>query len=108
VSGRLHENVHRFFEGAAGQGASLLSVDAVTGDGHQVTLGRHDVAQQRQVAVVDIGAVEGDDMRHLSLDGFTHSFDAQRGEDLHNVVGGRAYRVYVSLTQHLYKSRQSH
>ena len=36
----------RLLEGAASQGPSVLAVDAVSRDGHQMSLGRHDVTQQ--------------------------------------------------------------
>lgn len=35
-----------------------LSVDSVTSDGHQVTLGCHYVTKQSQVTVVDVKTVE--------------------------------------------------
>ena len=52
VGGGLHQDIHRLLEGAPHEGPGVLPVDAVPGDGHQVTLGRHHVTQHGQVAVV--------------------------------------------------------
>jgi len=51
-------NTHRLFKRAACQCTRLLSVDTVSSDRHQMTLGRHDVTQQRQMAVVHVRTVE--------------------------------------------------
>ena len=58
---------YSFFKGTPSQCPGLLPVNTVTCDGHQVTFGRHHVTQQRQVAIVDVGAVEGNDVIHLLL-----------------------------------------
>lgn len=63
-----------------------LSVDSVPSDGHQVTLGRHDVTEQRQVPVVDVNAVEVEHRTDLFLHGLPDGFDSQDGEDLADVV----------------------
>lgn len=54
-----------------------MTVDAVTRDGHQVTAASHSVTKQSQVAVVDVGAIKGDDVVQLSLQSFSDSFDTQ-------------------------------
>ena len=38
VGGGLHENVHCFLKGASHETTQVLTIDAVTRDGHQVTL----------------------------------------------------------------------
>lgn len=54
-----------------------MAVDAVTGDGHQVTSAGHGVTEQSQVAVVDVGTVEGDDVVQLPLQSLSHSLNSQ-------------------------------
>jgi hypothetical protein len=102
VGSRVHQDIHRFLKGAPHEGTHVLPVDAVAGDGHQVALGRHDVAEQRQVTVVDIGAVEGDDVVHLPLHRLAHCLNAQYLEDLTDVVGESANGVYLLVAQHLH------
>ena len=70
-----NECTNRFFKGTSGQSSSLLSVDTVTSDGHQVTFGSHDITQQGQVSIVDVGTIKRDDMVHLFLNTFSHSLD---------------------------------
>jgi hypothetical protein len=52
------EDVHGLLEGTLRKGAVLVAVDAVARDGHEVATRRHGVAQRRQVAVVDVRAIE--------------------------------------------------
>jgi hypothetical protein len=54
----FHQHVNRLLKRAPHQRAHVLSVDAVTRDRHQMSSLRHDVAQKRQMAVVDIRPVE--------------------------------------------------
>lgn len=49
----------------------------MTGDGHQVTSAGHGVTEQSQVAVVDVGTVEGDDVVQLPLQSLSHSLNSQ-------------------------------
>ena len=37
----------------------------------------HDLAKQRQVTIVDVGAVERDHVVHLAFNGFANGFDSQ-------------------------------
>ena len=69
--------MYRFLEGAACQGAGVLPVDAVSRDRHQMSLRRHDVTQQGQVTVVDVGTVKRYHVEHLAFDRLTHCLDAQ-------------------------------
>lgn len=68
---------YRLLKGALHEWTRVLSVDAVTGDGHQVTPAGHRVAKQGQMAVVDIGTVEGDHMVQLPLQSLPHSLNTQ-------------------------------
>lgn len=68
---------YRFLKGAFHERAGVLAVDPVSGDGHQVATAGHGIAQERQVSVVDVGAVKGDDVVQLPLQGLPHSFNAQ-------------------------------
>lgn len=68
---------HRLLKGTLHQWSRVLTVDAVTGDSHQVATTRHCVAKQSQVTVVNIGAVEGDDVVQLPLQSLSHCLNPQ-------------------------------
>ena len=88
MAGRLQQHVDRLFEGAPHQGLrflwkmenpsiklskekkkiSNLSAYAVASDGHQMALGRHDVAEQSQVSVIDVKFVKLEDDVHYLLE----------------------------------------
>lgn len=68
---------HRLLKGALHERSRVLTIDAVSCDGHQVAAARHSVAKQRQVAVVDVGAVKGDDVVQLPLQGLSHRLNSQ-------------------------------
>lgn len=57
-----------------------MAVDSVSRDGHQVATTGHGVTQESQMPVIDVGAVEGDDVVQLPLQGLPHGFDAQHLE----------------------------
>jgi hypothetical protein len=95
----IHQHVDSLLERASHERASVLSIDTVTCDGHQVTFGGHHVAQQRQVTVVDVQSVELQHGVHLLLHRFTHSFDAQHAEDFANVVAERSNGIHVALAE---------
>lgn len=44
-----HENIHRLLKGALREGAVAVAINAVARDGHQVTAGSHDIAQNGKV-----------------------------------------------------------
>ena len=54
------EDVDSLLEGGLRERPILVAVDAVAGDGHEVAAAGHAVDQSRQVAVVDVRAVELD------------------------------------------------
>ncbi|RNA23267.1 hypothetical protein BpHYR1_033066 [Brachionus plicatilis] len=58
VKGGVEQHVHCFLERTAHQTANFLAVDTVTRYRHKVALGGHDVAQERQVTIVDVRAVK--------------------------------------------------
>lgn len=68
---------YRLFKRALHERAGVLSVDAVTGDGHQVTSAGHGVAQERKVAIVHIGTIKGDDVVQLSLQSLAHCLNTE-------------------------------
>lgn len=49
----------------------------MTGNGHEMPSASHCVAQQGQMAVVDVRTVERDDMVQLSLQSLTHCFNTK-------------------------------
>lgn len=81
---------HRLLKGALHERSRVLTVDAVTCDGHQVASARHGVTEQGQVAVVDVGTVEGDDVVQLPLQSLAHSLNSQ-----HLHTRGRRGRCYI-------------
>lgn len=68
---------HRLLKGTLHQWPCVLTVDAVTRDGHQVTAAGHCVTEQSQVTVVDVGTVKGYDVVQLPLQSLSYSFNAQ-------------------------------
>jgi hypothetical protein len=54
----FEKNLNSLFERTAHQCSSVVSVDTVTGDGHQKTALGHDVNEQGLVTMIDIGSVE--------------------------------------------------
>ena len=62
------------------EGATVLSIDTVPSDGHQVTFGGHDVTQQGQMPIVDIKTVKIQHEKDFFLHSSPHSFDAQNLE----------------------------
>ena len=69
----------------------------MSGNGHQVTFGRHDVTKQGQMPVVDVKAVEIQHSEDFFFHTFSHSFNTQNGEDLANVVGRGSGWIDVSF-----------
>jgi hypothetical protein len=53
-AGSFEENLDSLFEGTAHQSSSIVSVNTVTGDGHEKTALAHDVDKQCHVAMVDV------------------------------------------------------
>ena len=101
----LHEDVDCLLKRTSHESPGVLPVDAVPGDGHQVTLGRHHVAQHGEVAVVDVQTVEGQDHVHLLLHTLPDSLYPEAGEDLADVVADGPHGVNVPLGQDLHQSR---
>lgn len=68
---------YRLLKGALHEWSRVLTIDAVSCDGHQVAAACHGVAKQRQVAVVDVGTVKGDDVVQLPLQSLSHRLNSQ-------------------------------
>lgn len=68
---------YRFFKGAFHERSSILAVDSMSRDGHQVAATGHGITQESQVPVIDVGTIKGDDMIQLPLQGLPHGFYAQ-------------------------------
>lgn len=69
--------IYRFLKGTLHERSRVLTVNAVTRDGHQMTAGGHGVTKQRQMAVVDVGTVKGDDVVQLPLQSLPHRLNSQ-------------------------------
>lgn len=72
-----HTRPYRLFKRALHERPGVLSVDAVTGDGHQVPPAGHGVTQEGKVAVVHVGTVEGDDVVQLPLQSLADRLDTE-------------------------------
>ena len=68
---------YRFLKGTLGQSAGLVAVEALSGDGGQVTFTGHDLTQQHQVAPVDVAPIKGDHVQQFLFDGLAGSLNAQ-------------------------------
>ena len=68
---------YRFLKGALGKSAGLMAVEALSGDGGQVTFTGHDLTQQHQVTTVHVTTIKRYQMQQFLFNGFTGSFDAQ-------------------------------
>ena len=75
----------------------------MTGDGHKMTLGSHDVTQQAQVSVVDVQTVEVQHKGNLLLYALSDSFDTEGCENFADIVGAGTHGVNISLSQNLKK-----
>lgn len=77
----------------------------MTCDSHQMTFSCHDITQQRQVSVVDVGAVKGDDMIHLFLNGLSHSFNTKSRKNFYNIIGCCSDRINIPLAENSHEGR---
>jgi len=77
----------------------VLAIDAVPRDGQQVAARGHDVAQDGEVPVVDVGSVKLDDGTQLLEELVADGLDAEHLDDLDHVVGDRATRVDAFLAE---------
>lgn len=98
----VHQHIDCFFEGTSHKCSSVLSVDSVTSDGHQVTLCCHDVTQQSKMPIVDVQSIELQDSVHFLLDGLTNSFNSQHAEDLADIVTECSNWIDISFTENLH------
>ncbi len=78
----LEKNLDSLLKGASHERTGFVSVETVPGDGNQVALVGHQVNQQGQVAVVDVGAVKSNDVKDLLVQGAASSLDTEHGQDL--------------------------
>ena len=81
-------------------GARVDAVDAVARDGEQVAAEGHHVAQDGEVAVVDVRAVELDHGAQLAEQRLANRLDAEDADDLDDVVR-RAARVVDLRSAHM-------
>lgn len=105
VTRRVHQHVNGLLERASHERSGVLSVDSMTRDGHQVSLGCHHVAQQSQVPVVDVQAVELQHRVHFLLHGLSNGFNSQHAEYFADVVAERSHRVDIALAQNFHHRR---
>ena len=73
-------HTYNLFEIIPHKGTTVLPIDTVAGDGHQVTFGGHDVTQQGQMPIVDIKTVKVQHEKDFFLHSSPHSFNAQNLE----------------------------
>ena len=89
------ENVRSLLEGGLLQGPALIAVNAVPGDGHEVASGGHAVAQNCQMAIVHVGAIKLNDAPYFLHQGSSGSLDAQRLDDVRQVVAHCARVIHT-------------
>lgn len=94
----LHQHIYCLLKRTSHEGPSVLPVDPVPGDGHQVALGSHHVAQHGQVAIVHVQTVEGQDQIHLFLHTLSDSLNTQASKDLADVITASPDRVHISFS----------
>jgi len=87
MTSRVQQHVYCFFERATHQATNFLSIDTMTCDGHEITLGCHHIHEQRQMTIVDVGAVKRNDIVHFFLDRFAACFDTQCLQTLDYIIG---------------------
>ena len=95
------QDVYCLFKTALPKGAVLVTVDAVTGDGHKVAAAGHAVDESREVPVVHVGSVELDDISDFLHEGLTRRFDAEHVKNVDQVIAGRPFVVNVGLAHDL-------
>lgn len=67
MGGCIHKHVHSFFERASHKSSSILSIDAVAGDGHQVALSSHYVTKQGKMTIIYVKPIELQYLVHFFL-----------------------------------------
>lgn len=103
MTSSVQQHIDRFFEGASHKCTSVLSVDTVTSDSHEMTFSRHYVTEQGKVTVVHVQTVELQDSVHFFLYRLTDSLNTQYLEYLTNVVTECPNRIYISLRQYFHQ-----
>jgi len=78
---RLHKDLDRLLEGRAHERAGVRAVDSMPSDRHERATMGHQVAEKSQVSVIDVGAVELDDIAELAHNGGACSLDTEDIED---------------------------
>ncbi|GIX63995.1 secretin receptor [Babesia caballi] len=101
VHRRVDERLQGLLETALDHRPAVGAVQPVARDGHDVPLLGHDVAQQRQVPIVHVAAVEADDGPELAQQRHARGLDAEHVEYLANVVRNGALRVHAGYGQHV-------
>lgn len=105
VSGCVHQHINSFLEGTSHQSASILSVDTVTSNGHEMSFGCHYVTQQGKMSIVYVQAVELEHSIHFLFHRFSYGFNAQHTEDFANVVTECSNWIYIAFAQYFHHRR---
>jgi len=104
MSSCFHQHIHCLFERTSHKSSSVLPVDTVPSDGHEMAFGCHNVTQHRQVSIVHVDTVEGEDHVHFLFHRLPHRLDAKTLENLANIVTARSDRIHITFSQNLHKS----
>ena len=99
--GSPEEDVRSLLERGLLEGPTLIPVDAMPGDGHEVASGGHAVAEDGQVAVVDVRAIELNHTPHLLHQGPSSCLNAQGLDDVWQVVAHSTGVVHSREAHHL-------
>jgi hypothetical protein len=100
VASSLEQNLDGLFKGAAHQSRGISTVDAMSGNAHQISLGGHDITEQGQMAVVYIGTVGLDDLAEFPQDGPSGALNPQDLVDFKEVVGEYPAGIDARMAHH--------
>jgi hypothetical protein len=80
------QNFYSFFVGTAHERPRIIAVESMSIDGQQVTTISHCIAEKRQVTIIDISAVEADDIVDFQIQRSSGSLDAQHITYFYNMI----------------------
>jgi hypothetical protein len=73
----------------------------VPGNGHEEASVGHNISQDSQVAVVDVGAVEFDHATHLTEELIARRLHTEHRQHLWHVIAHSAGEVHIRVAQYL-------
>lgn len=99
----IHQHIDSFLKRASHKCTSILSIDSMTSDSHQVTFCCHDVTKQCKMTIIDVKTVELQNCIHFLLNRLTNGFNSKHAKDLTNVVTECSNRINITFTKNFHK-----